>query len=88
VISIAFVMAVVANSIPTNVLFKIFSGITSGLSSRQLEPFIHNMHTALWVLAATSFVGAGVSLLRPRHSPGEESVTRSEVGSATAQESA
>jgi hypothetical protein len=25
------------------------------------------MHTALWVLAATSLVGAGVSLLRPRH---------------------
>ena len=24
-----------------------------------------NMHTALWVLAATSMVGAGVSLLRP-----------------------
>ena len=67
VISIAFVMAVVANSIPTNVLFKIFSGITSGLSSRQLEPFIHNMHTALWVLAAVSLVGAGVSLMRPAH---------------------
>jgi len=61
------VMAVVANSIPTNVLFKIFSGITSGLSSRQLEPFIHNMHTALWVLAAVSLVGAGVSLMRPAH---------------------
>jgi hypothetical protein len=26
------------------------------------------MHTALWVLAATSVVGALVSLLRPRHS--------------------
>jgi hypothetical protein len=25
------------------------------------------MHTALWVLAATSVVGAGVSLLRPKH---------------------
>jgi hypothetical protein len=32
-----------------------------------LAPFVHNMHTALWVLAATSMVGAGVSLLRPRH---------------------
>ena len=45
--------------------FKIFSGLTSGLSDAKLEPFIHNMHTALWVLAATSLVGAGVSLLRP-----------------------
>jgi hypothetical protein len=25
------------------------------------------MHTTLWVLAATSLIGAGVSLLRPRH---------------------
>ena len=25
------------------------------------------MHTALWVLADTSLIGAGVSLLRPRH---------------------
>ena len=25
------------------------------------------MHTALWVLAITSVIGAGVSLLRPRH---------------------
>ena len=25
------------------------------------------MHTALWVLAITSLIGAGVSLLRPRH---------------------
>jgi hypothetical protein len=27
------------------------------------------MHLALWVLAATSLVGAGVSLLRPAHEP-------------------
>jgi hypothetical protein len=88
VISIAFVLAIVTAAVPKDVLFQIFSGLASGLSQAKLDPFIHNMHTALWVLAATSFVGAGVSLLRPRHSPGEECVTRSEVGSATAQESA
>jgi MFS family permease len=65
VISIAFVMAVVTASIPKDVLFKIFSGISSGLSDARLAPFIHNMHLALWVLAATSVVGAGVSLMRP-----------------------
>ena len=69
VISIAFVLAIVTNAIPQEVLFAIFSGLASGLSSAQLEPFIHNMHTALWVLAATSVLGAGVSLLRPRHAP-------------------
>jgi EmrB/QacA subfamily drug resistance transporter len=72
VISIAFVMAIVAASIPKDVLFKIFSGVTSGLSDARLAPFIHNMHTALWVLAATSVVGAGVSLLRPAHSTASE----------------
>jgi len=67
VISIAFVLAIVTNSIPKEVLFAIFSGLASGLSSQQLDPFIHNMHEALWVLAATSVLGAGVSLLRPAH---------------------
>jgi hypothetical protein len=65
VISIAFVMAIITASIPKDVLFSIFSGVTSGLSAQRLEPFIANMHTALWVLAATSAVGAAVCLLRP-----------------------
>jgi EmrB/QacA subfamily drug resistance transporter len=67
VLSIAFVLAVVTAAVPKDVLFKIFSGLASGLPSAQLELFIQNMHTALWVLAATSLIGAGVSLLRPRH---------------------
>jgi EmrB/QacA subfamily drug resistance transporter len=65
VISIAFVLAIITAAVPKPVLFKIFSGLASGLSSVQLDPFIHNMHTALWVLAAISVLGAGVSLLRP-----------------------
>jgi hypothetical protein len=60
-------MAVVTNSIPQDVLFKIFSGLSSGLSQATLDPFIHNMHVALWVLAATSLIGVGVCLLRPSH---------------------
>jgi MFS family permease len=67
VLSIAFVIAVVTSGVPKEVLFKIFSGLASGLPPVQLEAFIQNMHTALWVLAATSLIGAGVSLLRPRH---------------------
>jgi len=67
VVSIAFVVAIVTAAVPKDVLFKIFSGLTSGLTDAQLEPFIDNMHTALLVLAITSLVGAGVSLLRPRH---------------------
>jgi EmrB/QacA subfamily drug resistance transporter len=66
VISIAFVLAIVTAAVPKDVLFKIFSGLAAGLTDAQLAPFIHNMHTALWVLAITSMVGAGVSMLRPR----------------------
>jgi uncharacterized membrane protein (DUF106 family) len=67
VISIAFVLAVITSAVPKYVLFKIFSGVTSGLSSAQLAPFISNMHVALWVLTAISVVGAVVSMLRPAH---------------------
>jgi MFS family permease len=47
--------------------FKIFSGLASGLSNAQLAPFIDHIHLALWVLAAVSLLGAGISLLRPSH---------------------
>ncbi len=65
VLSIAFVLAIVTAAVPTKVLLSIFSGVSTGLSDAALAPFIHNMHVALWVLAATAMFGAGVSLLRP-----------------------
>src|SRR5919109_1413111 len=68
VIPIALVIAIMTAAVPRPVLLQIFSGLTQGLSDAKLEPFIHNMHTALWLLAATSLVGAAVSLMRPRHS--------------------
>jgi EmrB/QacA subfamily drug resistance transporter len=68
VISIAFVLAIVTSSVPKETLFAIFSGVTTGLSAQTLDPFVTNMHTALWVLAATSVVGAAVSLMRPKQS--------------------
>jgi hypothetical protein len=58
---------IVTAAVPKDVLFKIFSGLTSGLSNEQLQPFISNMHLALWVLAAISLLGAFISLLRPKH---------------------
>jgi EmrB/QacA subfamily drug resistance transporter len=67
VISIAFVIAVITAAVPRPTLLKIFSGLAHGLSDARLAPFIANMHTALWVLAATSLAGAAVSLLRPAH---------------------
>jgi EmrB/QacA subfamily drug resistance transporter len=67
VLSIAFVMAIVTSSIPKSTLFAIFSGLAKGLSQAKLDPFIQNMHIALWVLAAVSLLGTGVCLLRPAH---------------------
>jgi EmrB/QacA subfamily drug resistance transporter len=67
VLSIAFVMAVVTSSIPKSTLFAVFSGLSKGLSPAKLDPFIANMHLALWCLAAVSLVGTFVCLLRPKH---------------------
>jgi len=67
VISIAFVLAIITAAVPKDVLFQIFSGLADSLTDARLEPFIANMHTALWVLAATSLIGAAVCLLRPAH---------------------
>ncbi len=67
VLSIAFVMAIITSAVPRSTLLAVFSGLAKGLSTQKLDPFIANMHVALWVLAATSLVGAAVCLMRPRH---------------------
>ncbi len=67
VLSIAFVLAIITSAVPKSTLFAVFSGLAKGLSQQKLDPFIANMHVALLVLAATSLVGAGVCLMRPRH---------------------
>ena len=66
VISIAFVLAVVTSSVPKDVLFKVFSGLADHISNAQLDPFIANMHAALWCLAAISLLGAFVAAARPK----------------------
>jgi EmrB/QacA subfamily drug resistance transporter len=67
VISIAFVLAVVTSSVPKTVLFSVFSGLANHISTTQLDPFISNMHTALWCLSAISVLGAFVAAARPSH---------------------
>jgi EmrB/QacA subfamily drug resistance transporter len=67
VLSIAFVLAIVTSAVPKATLFAIFSGLATGLSAAKLDPFIANMHLALWVLAAVSLLGTAVCLLRPAH---------------------
>jgi EmrB/QacA subfamily drug resistance transporter len=72
VLSIAFVLAIITAAVPKATLFAVFSGLAKGLSTQKLAPFIANMHVALWVLAATSLLGAVVCLMRPRHVNGTE----------------
>ncbi len=80
VLSIAFVLAVVTAAVPKATLLRIFSGLAKGLSQQKLAPFIANMHTALWVLAATSLVGVFVCLLRPSARSKRKSASRSARG--------
>jgi EmrB/QacA subfamily drug resistance transporter len=68
VISIAFVLAVITSAVPKDVLFKVFSGLANHISNAQLDPFLSNMHTALWILAAVSVLGAFVAAARPKTS--------------------
>jgi len=72
-------MAIITAAVPQDVLFKIFSGLTSGLSTAQLDPFISNMHVALWCLAAVSVLGAFVAAARPAHSAKVEQIEPAEV---------
>ena len=77
VLSIAFVLAIVTSAVPKTVLFQVFSGLANHISNAELQPFISNMHTALWVLAAVSVVGAFVAAARPRtHAPEAEKDAR------------
>lgn len=67
VISIALMLMIISSVVPTTLLFSIFSGLTTGLSPEQLDPFMRGMHVALWILVAFSLLGAAVSALRGRH---------------------
>ena len=56
--------------------FKIFSGLASGSPTAKLDPFIHNMHTALWVLAPRrSSAPASRSCARATSGPSARSPT-------------
>jgi EmrB/QacA subfamily drug resistance transporter len=85
VLSIAFVMAVVTSAVPQATLFAIFSGVTAGLSPEKLAPFIANMHVALWVLAAVSFLGMFVCMLRPAHVHAGDAAEEPEPGGSSSQ---
>ncbi len=67
VLSIAFVLAIITSAVPKATLFAVFSGLAKGLSAAKLEPFIENMHLALWVLAGVSLLGTFVCMMRPAH---------------------
>ncbi|HET9073682.1 MAG TPA: MFS transporter [Solirubrobacteraceae bacterium] len=67
VLSIALVMALVTASVPKSTLFNVFSGLGARISAAQLDPFLANLHLALWILCGISVLGVLVSFSRPSH---------------------
>ena len=68
VISIAFVLAIVTAAVPKDVLFKIFSGLaTRPRRTRSSSRSSTTCTRRCGCSPPTSLVGAGVSLMRPRH---------------------
>jgi EmrB/QacA subfamily drug resistance transporter len=89
VLSIAFVLAVITAAVPKNVLFSVFSGVANHISTAELDPFIANMHTALWCLAGVSVIGAVISAARPKHvavRPGSSIVSQPEAAEVGSQD--
>jgi EmrB/QacA subfamily drug resistance transporter len=65
VLSIALAISIITNALPVEEMFKIFSGtVAQGLSAEEAAPFISGFHTALFVGAAASLIGAGFSAAR------------------------
>jgi EmrB/QacA subfamily drug resistance transporter len=74
VFSIAFALAIVASTLPQTVMFQIFAGVTAGVPTATLTPFIQGMHLSFWFMALISLLGAVASALRGRHTPAAEEV--------------
>jgi hypothetical protein len=71
VISIALMLMIITAVVPIHLLFSIFSGLTTGLSTEKLAPFMNGMHLALWILVGLSILGAVVSAMRGTPEPAE-----------------
>ncbi len=67
VLSIALVLAIVTASVPKSVLFNVFSGLGARITNTQIDPFLSNLHLALWILCGISVLGIFVCFSRPKH---------------------
>lgn len=68
VLSIALAISIITSALPVDQMFQIFSGTASqGLSAEEAAPFISGFHTALFVGAAASLIGALFSAARGRN---------------------
>jgi MFS family permease len=65
VLSIALAISIITSALPVDEMFKIFSGtVSQGLSAEEAAPFISGFHTALFVGAVASLIGAVFSAAR------------------------
>jgi MFS family permease len=68
VLSIALAISIITSALPVDEMFTIFSGTAlQGLSAEEAAPFIAGFHTALFVGAVASLVGALFSAARGRN---------------------
>jgi hypothetical protein len=65
-LSIAFSMPIVTNSIPHEMMLAIFSGTQVGLSGAEdsLDGFIHGLQSVFWFMAALMLLATILSVLR------------------------
>ncbi|WP_027480694.1 MFS transporter [Deinococcus pimensis] len=69
VVAIIFTLSIVVSNIPRDVMLEVFSGLASNLPASTLEPFVHGLREAFWMLAALSALSVVLALLTPRARP-------------------
>jgi EmrB/QacA subfamily drug resistance transporter len=82
VLSIALVLAIATASVPKAVLFNVFSGLGARISDAQIQPFLSNLHLALWILCGVSVIGVVVCFSRPQQVARAEPETATELVAA------
>lgn len=75
VFSMAFVLAVVASTLPSSVMMAIFAGEPASVPAVALHDFLARLHLAFVLMAALSFVAAVLSALRGREETAERGGT-------------
>lgn len=69
IFSVAFALAIVASTLPPDVMFKIFAGVTAGVPSSALVDFMNGLHMSFWLMTGITILAAIASALRGNAHP-------------------